>query len=111
MICKSCEEKGHYWFSPDWDGNEGGMDAKTTKKVGIYGSCDMRQVYDTGVGCQCGCHKGNRPMSKVIKALPFNSGMLTYRKAKKGTFAKKKVTRAVSAVRTCKAKKKSCKRK
>ena len=111
MICKDCEEKGHYWFHPDWEGEPNGMDAKTTKKVGIYGHCDMRQVYHTGVGCQCGCHKKNQPASKVIKTLPFNGGMLTYKKTKKGTFAKKRVARAVSAVRAHKSKKKSCKRK
>ena len=111
MICRKCEDEGHYWFSPEYDSEPGGMPPKLTKKIGIYGSCDMRQVYATGVGCQCGCHKKNRPMSKVIKTLPFNSGMSTKGKFKKGTFAKKKVTRAVSSIRVCKTKRKVCKRK
>jgi hypothetical protein len=90
MICKQCEDKGHYWFAPEWEDNKNGMPKVMTKKVGIYGSCDMRQVYARGVGCQCGCHKKNK--SLVNRYNPFVPLMGISVKKKKGNYRKKTKT-------------------
>lgn len=58
MICEHCEDEGHYWFHPyhEQDTEEEEFD-ELEKEIGIYAYCDMRQVYSTLTGCECGCHK------------------------------------------------------
>ena len=61
MICKDCEDKGHYWFAPEYEDMKAYEFGETMdeleKTIGIYAYCDMRRVYDTRTGCECGCHK------------------------------------------------------
>jgi hypothetical protein len=52
MICDECQDKGHYWFAND----DEELDPETEKLIGIYAWCDMRQVFSTVTGCECGCH-------------------------------------------------------
>lgn len=57
MICEKCQDEGHYWFAED---NQE-IDKETEALIGIYAWCDMRQVFSTLTGCECGCH--NTPLS------------------------------------------------
>lgn len=36
--------------------NDEPIDKATEDLIGIYAWCDMRRVYDTTTGCECGCH-------------------------------------------------------
>jgi hypothetical protein len=60
MICKECEEKGHYWFSGDYEDFTEEEFIELEDEIGIYAYCDMRQVYNTLTGCECGCHNKER---------------------------------------------------
>lgn len=53
MICDSCLDKGHYWFADD----DEEIGPELEELIGLYAWCDMRRVYATGVGCECGCHE------------------------------------------------------
>jgi|WetSurMetagenome_2_1015567.scaffolds.fasta_scaffold763721_1 hypothetical protein len=59
MICRHCEDEGHYWFAED----DEELDKDTEKLIGLYAYCDMRRVYSTLTGCECGCHQVNEPVN------------------------------------------------
>ena len=52
MICTTCEDGGHYWFAED----DQEISKELEELIGVYGYCDMRQVYSTLAECECGCH-------------------------------------------------------
>jgi hypothetical protein len=58
MICEHCEEQGHYWFSEDYA--EYTPDDELPSWLGPYAYCDMRQVYQLSVGCECLCGHGKK---------------------------------------------------
>ena len=62
MICDECLDKGHYWFAND----DEELDPETEKLIGIYAWCDMRQVFSTVTGCECGCHDKEERHEKTI---------------------------------------------
>ncbi len=62
MICEHCQEEGHYWFAED----DEELDPELEKLIGIYAYCDMRQVYSTLTGCECGCHN-KKEVQEAIK--------------------------------------------
>ena len=52
MICEKCQDEGHYWFADD----DVAINKELGELIGIYAWCDMRQVFSTLTGCECGCH-------------------------------------------------------
>lgn len=52
MICDKCQDEGHYWFAED----DVEIDKETEELIGKYAYCDMREIFDTRTGCECGCH-------------------------------------------------------
>lgn len=53
MICEKCQDEGHFWFAYD----DEPIDKETEDLIGIYAWCDMRRVYQLGIGCECSCHE------------------------------------------------------
>ena len=56
MICEQCQENGHYWFAED----DQELPKELEELIGVYAYCDMRQVFATGIPCECGCHSKNK---------------------------------------------------
>lgn len=71
MICDSCQDAGHYWFADD----DEPISKELEELIGVYAWCDMRQVFDTRTGCECGCHtKEKKDGMSVLQKRDGNGG-------------------------------------